>query len=247
MRVERNALESDRFNVAFARLEDPSDGQLKPVLRTADNAGIDVISTRVNTSSLAVVRALEGCGFRIMDTLVYYRVDIATAASATVHPPLVRAASPADAYACARIAASAFHAYLGHYHADPRLGGDRADAAYVDWTTRLLCESTGDQIALCAHAGSVVVGFLVGVAREAGVGEIVLNAVDPAYQRQGCYHALLAAYFHLAARRGDTAAIISTQLQNYQVQRAWRRHGFQLFDSYHTLHRWRTECEEARS
>jgi GNAT superfamily N-acetyltransferase len=68
--------------------------------------------------------------------------------------------------------------------------------------------------------------------------EIVLNAVGPGAQRSGVYQALLQNYLKLASARGDREAMISTQLQNYHVRRAWTRAGFHLFRSYHTLHRW---------
>lgn len=239
MKVERNALESARFGVAFARLTDPFTGELAAVVRAADRAGIDVISTRVSTADLPFVREVEDHGFRIMDTLVYHRVALPRS-----HPPktagmTVGAASEEDTQACARIAASAFHDYVGHYHADPRLDAACADAAYVDWTERLLRDPADGQISLCARAGNAVAGFLVGVPRSGGASEIVLNAVDPGQQGQGGYAAMLTAYLGAVESRGDRAVIISTQLQNYRVQRAWHRHGFMLFDSYHTLHRWR--------
>ena len=240
MKVEPNRLESDRFGVSFARLTDPVHDReaAEALLQEADGQGTDVISARVDADDLPTVRMLEDGGFRIMDTLVYYQRDLPAPDLAMTGPEIIPG-SAEHVPACAQIAARAFSGYLGHYHADPRLDAEAADLAYVDWTSRLLTESADGQIALCAVIDGQVSGFLIGVRRGEAASEIVLNAVDPGVEGQGCYGALLRRYLRHAGGRGDRQVVISTQLQNYRVQRAWRREGFHLFGSFHTLHRWR--------
>lgn len=243
MEIRPGPLESDRFGVAMARLADPSDdrAELTDLLAQADREGTDVISARVNATDLATVRLLEDLGFRIMDTLVYYRRSLPVDDRGPFDPGglVIIDGSVEQAAGCAAIAGRAFNGYFGHYHADPRLSLLAATEVYSDWITRLLTRPSDGQIALCAVRDGRPIGFIVGVRRDGTTSEIVLNAVDPSDQGSGCYGALLRHYLLNTSERLDREVIVSTQLQNYRVQRAWRREGLFLFDSHHTLHRWR--------
>jgi len=240
--IARSDLESARFGVEFGRLDVAAvpPGALAEAVATADAEGLQVLSARVDSTDLERARALEDVGFRIMDTLVYYRRDLS---STSVEAPEADFERPtdltsADAEACSSIARRAFRGYVGHYHTDPRLSDDAADEAYADWIARLLLGATAGQIAVGSAKHGKLVGFLVGQRREPGTSEIILNAVSPDVQRNGTYTALLRDYLHRVRHRGDGEVVISTQLQNYPVQTVWARAGFTLFRSYHTLHRW---------
>ena len=238
MRVEINDLETRRFGFSFGRLDAVAARHgLGESLAAADADGIEVVSTRVDTTDLGLVRAVEDHGFRIMDTLVYHRRTLPLAERGDAAGQ-VSDLTEADARRGATLARRAFRRYLGHYHADPRLSDDAADDAYADWTARLLTDPPPGQIALGTRNGDGLTGFLIGQPRADGTSEIVLNAVDPDAQRGGIYTALLRTYLQRAGARGDREVVISTQLQNYPVQRAWSRAGFVLYRSFHTLHRW---------
>lgn len=245
MDVTENVMESARFGVRFARLTLADDDMeaLGGVLDRADADGIDVTSVRADTLSLATVRALEDAGFRLMDTLVYYRRSLSpeltdrmegAGKAGSVIVPL----SAADAEAAAAISRSAFAGYLGHYHADPRLADDAATEAYADWIYRALRTPTAGQVALGCTVEGRLAGFILGLPRAGGSSEITLNAVHPDAQRGGVYRALLRRYLVLAQAHGDHDVLISTQLQNHAVQRVWSREGFLLSHAWHTLHRW---------
>jgi GNAT superfamily N-acetyltransferase len=240
--IIRNDLESACFGVEFGRLNAaaiPMSAFAGAIVQ-ADADGLQVLSTRIDATDLPQVQTLEDLGFRVMDTLVYYRRKL-TKASAAPAPANLSASSDlggAAADAASAIARRAFHNYMGHYHADPRLSDEAADEAYADWIARLLRAPTPDQIALGSVKEGKLVGFLVGQPRNHGTSEIILNAILPEEQGGGRYTALLDDYMDRVAKRGDREVVISTQLQNYGVQRVWVRAGFTLYRSYHTLHRW---------
>jgi len=238
MKVVPNLLESDRFAVRFARLEADGPDDLARALAAADADGVDVTSARADATDLPSVRRLEEAGFRLMDTLVYHARAL-TPDDGAASDPRVFDLEPNDADACADVARTAFRTYHGHYHADPRLSDDAAAEAYADWAARLVREPADGRLVLGARDGGSVAGFLAGVPRGDGSSEIILNAVRPDAQRTGLYGAMLRAFLARAAERGDERVMISTQLQNYAVQRAWARAGFILYQSFHTLHRWR--------
>lgn len=240
MLVEINALESERFGVRFARLEASglSPGGIAEAVAAADADGVDVVSARVDASDLARVRALEDAGFRIMDVLVYHRLPLPAADSEPAGSLRPHDLGRADADAAAAVAGQAFEGYMGHYHMDPRLSDAAANDTYADWAARLLSEPAPDQISLGTAVGGELTGFLIGRSLGDGTSEIILNAVSPKAQRGGHYTALLHGYLRRATDRGDTGVVISTQLQNHRVQRAWARAGFCLHHSLITLHRW---------
>jgi ribosomal protein S18 acetylase RimI-like enzyme len=240
--VIRSELESARFGVQFGRLDAAAvpPGGLADAIAMADAEGLQVLSARVDATELEQVRALEDLGFRIMDSLVYYRREISSISTGIAADDLgaLTDLTGADAEACSAIARRAFRGYMGHYHADPRLSANAAEESYADWIARLLLAPMADQIAIGSAREGKLVGFLVGLRKDPGTSEILLNAVSPEEQRAGHYTALLWEYLRRVHQRGDREVVISTQLQNTTVQRVWVRAGFTLFRSYHTLHRW---------
>ena len=164
-------------------------------------------------------------------------------------PPVVacRLAVPEDAAAVAEVARAAFTGYLGHYHADPRLDSVAADAAYVEWAETATLSSSPTVPVLLAETSGQVVGFLALRTNGSAEMEMVLNAVDPAYQGQGVYRTLVGQALALAELRGCSRMLTSTQINNYAVQRVWAKYGFVHVRSFYTLHKWFVEREATTS
>ena len=251
MVIEPNALETARFGIACARVTDPS-APLDEINAAAAETGVRMLVVRLPSEDLARVQRLEADGFRLMDTLVYYGRTLADLPDPVPGPvpgdETIRPGTPQDTEAVGAIAAAAFAGYGGHYHADPRLSDDAADAAYVDWaetcargsgagggavaTPMLLAETAG---------GARALGFLslrLGGAGMEDTADIVLNAVHPEAQGQGIYGRLLDRGLALCRAAGQARVTVSTQLPNLPVQRAWVRRGFRLERSLYTLHKW---------
>lgn len=341
--IELDTLASARFGVIAARLSDCT-APLDAVDVAALDAGIDLLTARVEASYLPRVHALEAAGFRLMDTLVVFQrstqswrghdkggaevsirsrdasikkhagnmQDAVRAGAARASHPFVRPASAADLDAVSRIARAAFRDYIGHFHSDPKLDKKAADAAYVEWaennvrgcseSSPVLVACLGASSGLNRSAGSKSMGVEqpgmtagpsvdCGVGRESGPGaavcsefgfqpapepasavsvdsesgiqngmnsdsesdpvgflcferngpdafEITLNAVHPDTQRQGVYTALLVEAIEQTRRSGAARIIVSTQVNNYAVQRVWGRLGFAHFLSLYTFHKW---------
>jgi GNAT superfamily N-acetyltransferase len=68
--------------------------------------------------------------------------------------------------------------------------------------------------------------------------EIVLNAVRPELGGRGVYGWLVSEALALAAGRGASRMITSTQLNNYAPQKVWARLGFCHERSFYTFHKW---------
>ncbi|WP_338501382.1 GNAT family N-acetyltransferase [Sphingomonas kaistensis] len=236
-------LESRRFGVTFGIL-DTAGGEhdWRKAVASADQAGVHVLSARVDGNEIRHIQELEALGFRLVDTLVYHRhllpAPTSSMRGAESEAADVRFLDRHDAEACSTIARAAFDKYLGRYHADPRLSDTAATDAYADWAGRLLSEPDDGRLALGAIEAGRLTGFIVGGRPDPQTSEIILNAVDPADQGRGTYRRLLDAYVSHASTRGAERVITSTQLRNVRVQSIWADAGFRLYRSVSTLHRW---------
>jgi GNAT superfamily N-acetyltransferase len=83
-----------------------------------------------------------------------------------------------------------------------------------------------------------VAGFITLRQNSPSEGEGVLNAVHPSFAGAGIYGQLITRSKQWCRDNGMKRMIISTQINNLKVQRAWTDRGFHLYKSYYTLHRW---------
>lgn len=237
-----NDLETRRFGVVCARI----DGQgaqwpdLREVNREAEAQGVAMISTRVDAGALDRVHALEDDGYRLMDTLVFYRRSLKNLPPLRPLPEYVniRLATPDDASAVENVARAGFQGYFGHYHADIRLDNAAADTAYVEWAATSTSQTSTTTPALVALKAEEIAGFITLRLHTAGNNEIVLNAVHPRHQGKGIYTHLLEQALRLCATGPATHVFVSTQINNYNVQRIWSHLGFVHERSCYTFHKW---------
>lgn len=235
--IEINALESARFGIVAARLTDPQ-APLAEVNAAARAQGVQMITARLPTSDLARVQALEADGYRLMDALVYHVHDLGHDLPPPGEDPpgqVIRPATPADAPAVAEVARASFAGYFGHYHADPRLSSQAADAAYVDWAARSIAATDATTPALVLETAAGLAAFLT---TRLDLCEIVLVGVHPAAQGGGVYGRLIDRGLRLLQGAGCPRVVVSTQITNIAVQRAWARRGFRPDRSLYTLHKW---------
>jgi len=136
------------------------------------------------------------------------------------------------------VARAAFRNYVGRFHSDPRLDSAAADAAYVEWAEHSITEVSESNPAILVLAEGRVAGFLTLRRNSPEEIEIVLNAVAPEAQGQGLYGLLLARAIVEGKSMGGARMIVSTQLNNFKVQRAWIRQGFRIYRGIHTFHKW---------
>ena len=235
MPLERNELETKRFGVVAAHLVD-TDAGTEEIDDRAAVLGVEMLTARVHVDALRTVHRLEDAGFRLMDTLVVYGRALADppTAPARAAGTSIRVAHDDDAASVGAIAADAFTNYVGHFHADPLLD----DTAYVEWAESSVAANSADRPVLVACEDEDVLGFLTLQGVGEPTAEIVLNAVDPRHQGRGLYAALVHGAMTLATRAGTDKLVVSTQINNYAVQRVWSRLGFAHERSVYTLHRW---------
>ncbi len=239
MPITFNALETDRFGIRCARVDD-ANAPLAAINAATEAEAIDFLSVRVSTDDIARVQALEDDGYRLMDTIVYYRTLLSMPFAATTNPKGVeiRIATRDDAEAVSVVASDAFEGFFGHFHADERLSSQDCDAVYADWAKSCVTTQTATLPALVAHTSGQIVGFLANRQIDEACVDITLNAVTREMQGRGVYGALLDRAMQQMAVSRFKEVTISTQVNNIPVQRAWAKRGFRMQRSYYTLHKW---------
>lgn len=133
------------------------------------------------------------------------------------------------------IVRASFRDYGNHYTANPLLDRSAALAGYEDWAVRSLTSDPGNVLVMMDRGEPIGLATLEPGA-DAGHLEILLAGLVPAAQGRRLYGALLHACESLAAARGAHRLIISTQIHNVRVQRAWARHGLRPFAAIETVH-----------
>lgn len=239
MPISFNETETQRFGIRCARVED-AQAPLAAVNAAAQSQDIAFLSVRVSTDDIERVQVLEEDGYRLMDTIVYYHAPLSDqlVAPKTLEGIEIRAAKPQDAGGVGRVAAAAFLGFFGHFHADKRLSQSACDAVYVDWAVNSVTTQTPAPSMLVAQFSGQIIGFLFSRQSYDTCADITLNAVIPSMQGRGIYGALLDRAMQSMAAAGYQEVMISTQVNNIPVQRAWGKRGFRMQRSFYTLHKW---------
>jgi GNAT superfamily N-acetyltransferase len=241
MQLRFEELERVRFGYRMARLILDSDcgaADSEKIVEMCRLSDVEMLTVRVPTDKVALVQALEALEFRTMDCLVYYECpteDLPAVKPSTVE---IREATGEDASAVADVARLCFTDYFGHYHADARLDRAKASEAYFDWAQR---SCTDRDVASCVYVAIVdgtIAGFITLRENSPTEGEGILNAVHPNFAGAGIYGQLITRSKQWCRDNGMKRMVISTQIDNLKVQRAWCNRGFHLYKSYYTLHRW---------
>jgi ribosomal protein S18 acetylase RimI-like enzyme len=232
-------LDRERFGVVAARCSATTVHNLPEVLEFCQSHSVELLVARCDAEDYAAAQAIESAGGLLTDTLVYYGRSLSKA-SPTLEPDatVIRTLGPGEADCVRDVAAAAFAGYRGHYHTDSRLDRAKADEAYADWAYRsCVSPAMADEVLVAEQAGAVV-GFLTLRRNGPDEAEIVLNGVAPRAQRQGVYRRLLVAAIDWSRAQRASRLLISTQLTNTPVQKAWSRTGFELLRAHHTFHLW---------
>jgi acyl dehydratase/ribosomal protein S18 acetylase RimI-like enzyme len=240
-------IDSERFGVRVARAA-VTPTNLSGVLDFCATEQIDLLIARSQGHHLTVAQSLEGLGFSLMDSLVYYAFDLSKHNIPDDSPRVhVREFVPSDEPQIARVAAQAFQEYSGHYHADPKLDRSKCDEGYVSWAVRSCALKQVATEVLVAECDNRIVGFATLRLNAPQEGEGVLFAVAPEAQGMGIYRSFMIQGLRWCNEQKTKRMIVSTQITNVAVQKVWCRLGFEPSHSFYTFHKWFTKRNSAES
>lgn len=239
VQVRASELESRRFGRTFSRIEvpigveDPS--ALDDVRAALRESPADIVVLRYPAARVDWFARLLGPDRDLItaDALAYWRLVPGRGRRPNVDPDVtVTPAGTLDGSLVDEVVRDVFAGYGNHYLANPLLSRDDALAGYVEWAQH----SVGQDTAIVLRTA---VEGIVGLATLAHVGEtceIELAGIRQRFQRRGLYAHLLAGCETTAAGLGASDLVISTQVHNANVQRAWARYGFEPVGALLTVH-----------
>ncbi len=241
--IRPSAVESDRFGLFVVRVSIGA-GQVDvdELESRLDALGADVAVVRYDAARLDLGGSLARGGRQLLPAgaLTYWdktaRPALPDARSGgpevTVEP--ARAGTLREVAPVLRaIVRESFADYGNHYSANPLFDPAKALDGYEDWAVRTLDADPGNVLVLSEH------GEPIGAATLAEGGdhvEVLLAGLVPAAQGRHLYGNLLRACEDVALDRGLDRLVISTQVHNVRVQRAWARAGLRPFAAVETVH-----------
>lgn len=233
-------LDTKRFGFPIAKLFHANKEKINAMLKDIDPTVVKMIILRVGSNDLDAVHIAEENGFKLMDTLVRYRLDLKDMKDFPELDPRsqVRPVKTDDIPTLMEIAREGFTSYYGHYHTDPKLPSDKCTEIYIDWIRRSIdTPGVANQVFVGVVDGQVV-GFSTAVITNEKVGEFALAAVSEKTRGAGVYSNFVRNLIKYFTQNGCVAFEVDTQINNIFVQRAWANMGLRMFKSEYTLHKW---------
>lgn len=242
----RSESESSRFELSVFRMTVPDSVEDIDLLRAAvADADADVIIVRYRSSATAVPRLLASLGRPLIHTpaLGYWEASPSRHVAQQLPEGLGVQNDLTDPAACALAVArigDIFAGYVNHYSYNPLFSAERSLAGYQEWAERTIRDSPTDSSVLLYG------GEIIGVAtmiRKPSVNpchgeetEVALAGLVPDARGRGWYEHLLGSCVERTEQIGASRLVISTQVTNAGVQRAWARMGLLPFGSVETAH-----------
>ena len=238
--MEYSDVDSRRFglNIYRATLPEIREGELFEQLVSNK---VDVAILRFPTSQQHEISRLDRLGvpYIITDVLVYYASDLRALKPSEARNPELTFESAGDQHhqVLDALVTEIFAGYQNHYSSNPILPKVDVLDGYCEWA-RGYCRNGGEgRWAWIVRDAGLPVAFLTCSEAEDGQeAEGVLYGVLPEAAGRGIYGDLVRFAQQFFAQRGVPLMLVSTQVQNVAVQKAWTHSGFVPSYSYLTVH-----------
>jgi GNAT superfamily N-acetyltransferase len=225
------------FPVAeIGRLELPDESDARKLLEALDSWCIEhdvrLMSCRLDHERLRESMALEGVGFRFVETVYEPRLELDAAIDEPQREILVEDAGPDDADSIEAIARDAFT--TGRFLLDRRLPSVLSGARYAYWVRTSL--RTPAHAVLTARLNGDLIGFFIVERRTDGTVYWHLTAVAPGWQGKGIGGDLWRTM--LLRHRAEGASRIETTISghNLPAMNLYGRLGFAFRSARMTFH-----------
>lgn len=136
-----------------------------------------------------------------------------------------------------RMTSEIFENYQNHYSSNPALGKADIIEGYKEWIRSYVQPPGHERCTFLVSRENHNVGFATcSFDRESRKSIGVLYGVLPQAAGSGIYSDIIRFTQRYSIENEYTTMQVSTQVQNYPVQKVWSREGFYLSDAYLTVH-----------
>jgi GNAT superfamily N-acetyltransferase len=130
-----------------------------------------------------------------------------------------------------------FKNYRNHYFSNPYLDKSEILEGYVEWASAYVTEIDTSKKSWLVYKDDILIGFATcSMNKIDNSCEGVLYGVHPEYSGGGIYTDIIRftqAYFK---EHNYEKMFVSTQIQNYTVQKVWQKESFLINNAYYTYH-----------
>ncbi|MBW2693826.1 MAG: GNAT family N-acetyltransferase [Deltaproteobacteria bacterium] len=239
--LTHSTAESERFGFKVMRAkfaEVPAPGALRDMILAE---GADLVILRASADKRKELGMLSGAGFPsiVADTLVYYGVDLhrhSPAALRNSDLEFVRV-DASLVPELSRLIDMSFCSYTNHYDANAFLKRSDFLAGYKEWAVGFGEHRGDERAAWVARRGGEAIAFCTCAwDRDARSADAVLYGVLPTAAGGGIYGDLIRFTQRHYLEAGCSRMRISTQVENFAVQKVWAREGFVMDEALVTIH-----------
>jgi predicted acetyltransferase len=233
-------VDSQRFgiNVFRATLNEVDIGNLKDQIE-ADAIDLIILRLPSATKDKHSTLHLLDCQIIHADTLVYYFCTLNNQITPLRNDLSFEIISDENKGILNEIVPIIFKDYTSHYASNPMLDKVKTSAGYIEWAKSYVTTANPNRISWLVKNENQIIGFATcSFNQDKNECEGVLYGVMPEASGKGVYTDIIRFTQSYFKDLGYKTMWVSTQIQNYSVQKAWIKENFQLkkaFDTYHII------------
>lgn len=243
--MEYSKLESERFDLNIFRGDVLHEIQPEKIKSLIEQNQVDVLIFRIPAENQHLLYQLHQTGYEVLvaDTLVYYECDLKKRPKTPFRNPDLSFdfAQVSDKNLLDKLTDDIFKEYTNHYFSNPNFGKQDITNGYKEWAISHLSENANpekdDKILWIIHKNGEPVGFTAcKIEQPNHTFNGILNGIASYARRGGIYEDMIRFMCQYFEEKGFEKMRISTQIQNYAVQKVWNRNNFFLTNAYITVH-----------
>lgn len=238
--MEKSIKDSNRFGLNIHRSK-TDDFNVKEIKRYIYENDVDILILRLNSTKKDEHSKLYSIGFPVIhcDTLVYYECDLESYNPKELKNDVkFEEIQKFNEVHLEEIVPLIFKDYKNHYTSNYLLNKQGILEGYVEWAKDYLSDQSRDKISwYTVGPDQDIYGFATcSFNDQIKECEGVLYGIIPEKSGGGLYGDMIRFTQRYFKESGYKKMKVSTQIQNFAVQRVWSREGFHLKSSYDTYH-----------
>lgn len=234
--IQYSELESKRFGMTILR-GSVENLNIREIQKEIINNKADVLIVRQPAANSYQIQNLTKLGYEFFqaDTLVYYEVDFEKHDIKPLrnNDLAFEIASGEDCYILKDLVFNIFDNYTNHYYSNKYLNKEEILNGYLEWVTGFVADQ--DKVVFLVKKLNKIIGFATCTMSD-GIAEGILYGVLKEYSGGGIYSDIIRYTQNYYNSLGIIKMKVSTQIQNFAVQKVWTREGFFLTEAFNTIH-----------
>jgi GNAT superfamily N-acetyltransferase len=231
-------LESSRFNCSIYRgvLTHIDTAAVKGFIKTNKP---DILIIRVPAGFKDEHYKLADTGYQVLhcDTLVYYFCSLHSHSTTPLRNELrFHIVDRETRSLLGGLTGIIFADYKNHYSSNPQLKKELILEGYKEWAESFVHAEDPSKYGWYVTLDQAVVAFALCSITDQNTCEGVLYGVKKEVSGKGIYSDLVRFTQNFFKEKGIRIMKVSTQIQNYSVQKAWIKEGFTLKEAFDTYH-----------